>query len=43
MVWLKPELVGRFESVEWTPDAHLRHSKFIALRDGKKPTEVRRE
>ena len=31
--WLKPELVGRFEFVEWTPDEHLRHSRFVALRD----------
>jgi ATP-dependent DNA ligase len=27
--WLKPVLVGQFEFVEWTPDNHLRHSKFI--------------
>jgi DNA ligase D-like protein (predicted ligase) len=32
--WLKPIIVGQFEFVEWTPDNHLRHSKFIALRDG---------
>jgi len=38
--WLKPILVGQFEFVEWTPDDHLRHSKFIALRDGIKPTSV---
>jgi bifunctional non-homologous end joining protein LigD len=25
-------LVGTFEFVEWTADNHLRHSKFIALR-----------
>ena len=31
--WLKPVLVGQFEFVEWTPDGHLRHSRFIALRD----------
>src|SRR5215831_12541261 len=30
--WLKPELVARFEYVEWTPDNHLRHSRFVALR-----------
>jgi DNA ligase D-like protein (predicted ligase) len=41
--WLKPELVGQFEFVEWTSDNHLRHSRFIALRDDKKPKSVRRE
>jgi bifunctional non-homologous end joining protein LigD len=41
--WLKPVLVGQFEFTEWTPDNHLRHSRFIALRDDKKPKEVRRE
>jgi bifunctional non-homologous end joining protein LigD len=34
-VWVKPELVGQFEFVEWTPDNHLRHSRFVALRDDK--------
>ena len=41
--WLKPTLVGQFEFVEWTPEGHLRHSKFIALRDDKQATEVGRE
>ena len=41
--WLKPELVAHFEFVEWTEDAHLRHSRFMALRDDKKPRDVRRE
>jgi DNA ligase D-like protein (predicted ligase) len=41
--WLEPVLVGQFEFVEWTPDNHLRHSKFIALREDKDPREVRRE
>jgi ATP-dependent DNA ligase len=41
--WLKPMLVGQFEFVEWTPDNHLRHSKFIALREDKKASEVNPE
>jgi DNA ligase D-like protein (predicted ligase) len=41
--WLKPMTVAQFEFVEWTPENHLRHSKFIALRDDKKATDVRRE
>jgi ATP-dependent DNA ligase len=30
--WLIPALVGQFEFVEWTPDKHLSHSRFISLR-----------
>ena len=41
--WLKPVLVGQFEFLEWTADDHLRHSRFIALRDDKDPRHVRRE
>ena len=40
--WLKPVLVGQFEFLEWTGDNHLRHTKFIALRDDKKPKDVKR-
>jgi hypothetical protein len=29
--WLRPILVGQFEFVEWTPDKHLRHSRFVEL------------
>jgi ATP-dependent DNA ligase len=42
-VWLKPKLVGQFEFVEWTPDNHLRHAKFVGLRADKRAKEVRRE
>jgi DNA ligase D-like protein (predicted ligase) len=42
-VWLEPVLVGQFEFLEWTGDNHLRHSKFVGLREDKKATEVRRE
>ena len=41
--WLKPVLVGQFEFAEWTPDHHLRHSRFITLRDDKEPKTVVRE
>jgi bifunctional non-homologous end joining protein LigD len=41
--WIKPVLVGQFDFTEWTPDNHLRHSRFVALRDDKRPMEVRRE
>ena len=42
-VWVKPESVVQIEFGEWTPDGHLRYSKFIALRDDKGPREVLRE
>jgi bifunctional non-homologous end joining protein LigD len=41
--WLKPVMVGQFEFVEWTADNHLRHTKFIAVRDDKRANEVTRE
>jgi bifunctional non-homologous end joining protein LigD len=41
--WLKPRTVAQFEFVEWTSDAHLRHSRFVALRENKKAKDVRRE
>jgi ATP-dependent DNA ligase len=41
--WLNPALVGQFEFVEWTGDAHLRHSRFMGLRDDIQASEVRRE
>jgi bifunctional non-homologous end joining protein LigD len=41
--WLKPVLVGQFEFLEWTGDNHLRHSKFIALREDKSARDVKRE
>jgi ATP-dependent DNA ligase len=41
--WLKPVLVGQFEFAEWTPDNHLRHSRFMGLREDKRPKEVKRE
>jgi DNA ligase D-like protein (predicted ligase) len=42
-IWLRPELVVQIEFTEWTPDGHLRHSKFIGFRDDKDPHEVVRE
>jgi DNA ligase D-like protein (predicted ligase) len=42
-VWLKPELVAQIEFTEWTPDGHLRHSRFVGLREEKAASEVVRE
>jgi ATP-dependent DNA ligase len=33
---LKSLLVGQFEFTEWTPEGHLRHSRFMRLREDKK-------
>jgi len=41
--WLKPILVGQFEFTEWTPENHLRHSKFVGLRVDKLATDVVRD
>jgi DNA ligase D-like protein (predicted ligase) len=41
--WLKPVLVGQFEFLEWTADNHLRHSKFVGLREDKNAKDVVRE
>jgi bifunctional non-homologous end joining protein LigD len=41
--WLKPQLVGQFEFVEWIGDNHLRHTRFVGLREDKPARHVRRE
>ena len=41
--WLKPVLVGQFEFLEWTGDDHLRHSKFVGLREDKRARNVGRQ
>jgi ATP-dependent DNA ligase len=40
---LKPSLIGQVEFVEWTPDGHLRHSRFVSLREDREAAAVRRE
>jgi ATP-dependent DNA ligase len=41
--WLKPELVAEIEFTDWTETDHLRHSKFVALREDKDAKDVRKE
>lgn len=41
--WLKPNLVAAIDFLEWTLDNHLRHPKFVALRDDRIAREVVRE
>jgi len=42
-VWLKPKLVAQIEFLEWTGADHLRHAKFVGLRDEKLAKDVERE
>jgi ATP-dependent DNA ligase len=41
--WLKPRLVAQIEFNEWTPDGHLRHARFVGLRDDKEARQIVRE
>jgi bifunctional non-homologous end joining protein LigD len=42
-VWIKPDFVAQIEFLEWTGADHLRHTKFVGLRDDKDPRKVVRE
>jgi bifunctional non-homologous end joining protein LigD len=42
-VWIRPEAVAQIEFLEWTGADHLRHTKFVGLRDDKDPRKVVRE
>jgi bifunctional non-homologous end joining protein LigD len=39
-VWVRAELVARVEFVEWTPDNHLRHARFVALGRDKQTSDA---
>ena len=41
--WVKPVLVAEVAFAEWTPDDHVRHASFIALRTDKEAKQVTRE
>jgi bifunctional non-homologous end joining protein LigD len=41
--WLQPRLVAAVEFLEWTPEKHLRHPRFVGLRDDKDSEQVLRE
>jgi bifunctional non-homologous end joining protein LigD len=41
--WVRPTIVGEIEFLEWTPDGHVRHPSFKAIRRDKLAKEVRRE
>jgi DNA ligase D-like protein (predicted ligase) len=41
--WLRPKLVAQIEFTEWTKGNHLRHSRFVNLRDDNDAQEVVKE
>jgi len=41
--WVRPKLVAQIEFLEWTESDHLRHSKFVGLREDKDASPVRKE
>lgn len=41
--WIRPKLIAQIEFTEWTKGNHLRHSRFVALRNDKVSTEVIKE
>jgi bifunctional non-homologous end joining protein LigD len=42
-MWLKPKWVAQIEFTEWTPDGHLRHSRFVGLREDEGARDVARK
>jgi ATP-dependent DNA ligase len=42
-ILVRPELVAQIEFLEWTDADHLRHSKFIGLREDKDASQVVKE
>jgi DNA ligase D-like protein (predicted ligase) len=42
-LWVRPEALAEIAFLEWTDADHLRHTRFIRLRDDKEPRQVVRE
>lgn len=42
-IWVRPRLVADFEFLQWTDTNHVRHIKFVGLRNDKNPRQVVRE
>jgi len=41
--WVEPRLVAQIGFAEWTADGHVRHPRFLGLRDDKEAVDVVRE
>jgi ATP-dependent DNA ligase len=39
--WVRPRLVAQIEYLEWPESDHLRHAKFVGLRDDKNARAVK--
>jgi len=42
-VWVKPKIVVQVEFLEWTSETHLRHAKYVGVREDKAAKDVVRE
>ena len=42
-LWVRPEIVAQIEFLEWTDSGHLRHSKFVGIREDKDARTVVKE
>ena len=42
-VWVRPKVVAQVEYLEWTEGDHLRHAKFVGLREDKNASSVIKE
>lgn len=42
-IWVEPTLVANFEFLEWTDTNHVRHIRFLGMRDDKDARAVARE
>ena len=42
-IWVRPQVVAQIEFLEWTDADHLRHSKFVGLREDKDASQVAKE
>lgn len=42
-IWVRPETVAQIDFLEWTEADHLRHTRFVALREDKDPRKVIKE
>ena len=42
-VWVRPEVVAEIQFLEWTGADHLRHTKFVGLKDDKDPAKIVKE
>ena len=42
-VWVRPEVVAEVHFLEWTGADHLRHTKFLGLKDDKDSAKVMKE